>query len=252
MTLQELQDKNNYSTDKGIKNTIYMKIEVYAICYNEEVRLPYFLRHYSQFADIIVYDNQSTDRSLNIMRGKAKVISYDTNNKLRDDVFLEIKNNCWKGSKADWVIVCDIDELVYHPLIELILLKSEATIFQPKLFNMFSEKLPTTKGQIYEEIQYGTEDDRPKMLVFRPDQIKEINFLPGCHEANPTGNIVLSKELITLHYQFLSRQFTIDRYKEFSKRLSVINRENGWSFHYDFKKKEINNLYDSQNLIKVI
>ena len=118
---------------------------------------------------------------------------------------------------------------------------------------MFSEKLPTGDGQIYDEIKYGTEDPRRKMLVFRPDQIKEINYSPGCHNAHPTGNVVISNDdLLTLHFQFLSREFTIQRYAEFSKRLSQTNRDHKWSFHYDFNAKTINELYDKQELIKVI
>lgn len=230
-----------------------MKIEVFAICYNEEVRLPYFLRHYSQFADIHIIDNYSTDNSMAICKGKTELTKFDTKGELRDDVFILIKNSCWKDSKADWVIVCDVDELVYHPDIFKILDNTKATIFQPRLFNMFSEKLPTGDGQIYDEIQYGSEDIRRKMLMFKPKEIEEINFSPGCHVAHPTGNVIINREdLIILHFQFLSRKFTIKRYAEFSKRLSKTNRDNKWSFHYDFDSKMINKIYDNQELIKVI
>jgi len=230
-----------------------MKIEVFAICYNEEVRLPYFIRHYSKFADIHIIDNYSTDKSMDICKGKTELTKFNTKGKLRDDVFIAIKNNCWKDSKADWVIVCDIDEFVYHTNIVDVLKNTKSTIFQPKLFNMFSEQLPTGDGQIYDEIKYGTEDPRRKMLVFRPDQIKEINYSPGCHIARPTGNVVINKQdLITLHFQFLSREFTIQRYAEFASRLSDINKKNNWSFHYKFNEKKINELYDKQKLIKVI
>ncbi len=231
-----------------------MKIEVYAICYNEEVRIPYFLRHYSQFADITIYDNLSTDQSVNLLKGNADIFFYDTKGKLRDDIFINIKNNCWKDSKADWVIVCDMDEFVYHPDIVGVLEKTNATIYQPLLFNMFSEKLPTTKGQIYDEIKFGVED-KAKMLIFKPSEIKEINYQPGCHEAIPEGNIIFStKDLKTLHFQYLSRQYTIDRYNHFATRLSDINKANNWSFHYAFSEEKINDFFDEQmkKLIKVI
>ena len=46
---------------------------------------------------IIVYDNESTDRSVQIaLENNCKVISYSTNNQLSDSKYLEIKNNCWK------------------------------------------------------------------------------------------------------------------------------------------------------------
>ena len=45
-----------------------MKITLYTICYNEQEMLPYFLNHYSKMVDkIVVYDNQSTDNSRQIL-----------------------------------------------------------------------------------------------------------------------------------------------------------------------------------------
>jgi len=45
-----------------------MKICVITLCYNEEVILPFFIRHYEQVADrIICYDGGSTDRTREII-----------------------------------------------------------------------------------------------------------------------------------------------------------------------------------------
>jgi len=45
-----------------------MTIDVFTTCYNEEIILPYFIRHYKQFArNITIYDNMSTDNSINII-----------------------------------------------------------------------------------------------------------------------------------------------------------------------------------------
>ncbi len=42
-----------------------MKIDVFTTCYNEQIILPYFLKHYKKFANnITVYDNMSTDNSV--------------------------------------------------------------------------------------------------------------------------------------------------------------------------------------------
>ena len=91
-----------------------MSIDVFAICYNEEVMLPYFINHYQKMgANITIYDNFSTDRSQEIItESGCTLLTYDSNNQIRDDLYLQIKNNCWKKSKAEWVIVCDIDEFI--------------------------------------------------------------------------------------------------------------------------------------------
>jgi hypothetical protein len=34
-------------------------------------------------------------------------------NVFEEDDLIKLRNNCWKGSDADWVIICDIDELIH-------------------------------------------------------------------------------------------------------------------------------------------
>ena len=91
-------------------------ITIYTICFNEEIMLPFMIKWYRErFPNclIIVYDNESTDRSVQIaLENNCKVISYSTNNQLSDSKYLEIKNNCWKTATTDWVLVCDVDELL--------------------------------------------------------------------------------------------------------------------------------------------
>ena len=95
------------------------KIHLYSICYNEQVMLPHFIDHYSSFCDkLFIYDNFSTDLSSDICKNNAKVefLNFETGGEIRDDIYLTIKNNVWKRSRgeADFVIVCDVDEFLYH------------------------------------------------------------------------------------------------------------------------------------------
>jgi glycosyltransferase involved in cell wall biosynthesis len=68
---------------------------------------------------MVVMDNESDDRSVEIIQSypNAEVRTYQSNSQIRNDIYLEIKNNIWKESrgKADWVIVCDTDEVLFHP-----------------------------------------------------------------------------------------------------------------------------------------
>ena len=34
---------------------------------------------------------------------------------VNDIKYAELRNSCWKGTNADWVIVCDLDELLWFP-----------------------------------------------------------------------------------------------------------------------------------------
>mgnify|MGYP002639135158 FL=1 len=76
-----------------------MKIEVFAVCYNEEIILPYFLRHYRQFAsNITIFDNMSTDSSVGIMKeANVNIIPFDTDGRFEEASLIQIRNNCWKN-----------------------------------------------------------------------------------------------------------------------------------------------------------
>lgn len=233
-----------------------MKIEVYAICYNEELMLPYFIRHYSQFADIIIYDNYSTDKSEEIaINAGAKVIKYDTNNQIRDDIYLSIKNNCWKSSKADWVIVCDVDEFVYHIDLVDLLENTNTMVYDLEMYNMYSLNFPTTDGQIYDEVKYGvpfvpSSGRSNKSLLFKPSKVREINYTPGCHTSSPRGdediNINRTSDIKFLHMRFLSKEYVIHRNSKYRERLSDINKKNGWGYDYLYSSEKISLLFDEE------
>jgi glycosyltransferase involved in cell wall biosynthesis len=233
-----------------------MKIETYILAHQEEKLLPYTMRHYTQFSDVILMEGHSTDRTVEIAESYgARIMKVNTGNQVNDQIYLEIKNNCWKESKADWVIICDCDEFIYHPNIKEYLSKTTSTIFRPRLFNMYSEEFPTGEGQIYDEVKYGV-DGGGKTNLFRPDQVVEINYLPGCHNAKPEGNIRLDlhSEILTLHFKNLSRQYVIDRNAYLFNRLSDINKLYKWGWHVGKGAEAVNQDFDnvSEQLIKIL
>jgi glycosyltransferase involved in cell wall biosynthesis len=211
-----------------------MRVDTYAICYNEEKILPYFLRHYLQYGYVYLFDNFSTDNSVKLaQQAGAKVEAYDSGGELRDDIYIKIKNNCWKGSTADWVIVVDTDEFVYCPTLLDILKDTKFTAFEPTWFEMFSQDFPTTNGQIYDEVKMGYEA-WPKLNIFRPSEVKELNYEIGCHLVHPEGNIILNyakSPIRTLHMRHLGKQYIIDRNAGYAKRMSELNKKNGWGWH---------------------
>jgi hypothetical protein len=210
-----------------------MNIEVYAVCHNEEVILPYFIRHYSQFANITIFDNQSTDGSLDIIKQhNIKLCSFDTQGEFREDVLMDIRNNCWKESKADWVIITDIDEFVYHKNLISVLSGLNATVVFPRMFNMFSFIMPTTQGQLYDEVNMGVEF-RGKMCMFKPGDITSMNYEAGNHVAHPEGNYIIDVQsgIINMHFKNLCQQYVINRNAYLFSRQSEVNRTHGWNWH---------------------
>ncbi len=233
-----------------------MKIEVYVLACNEELIMPYFLKHYTQFADIILLESNSTDKTADmVIEAGGEIWHYDYPDEINDQWFIDIKNSCWKESQADWVMIVDVDEFIYHPDIKDILSKTDATIFLPRLWNMFSDHFPTTQGQIYEEITGGREGGG-KMNIFRPSEIRDINYAIGCHNAFPKGNVRLNttSEIMTLHMRHLGEDYVIARNARTSKRLSAYNRQRGWGFHVDEPPEKVIEYMRNEmtGLIKVI
>jgi len=236
-----------------------MKIEVHSLLCNEAPLIPYFMRHYGQFADVYFYESNSHDGSRKIaQRLGAHIIDFPTGNEIDENMFCEMKNNCWKGSKADWVVVGDCDEFIYHPQLVKGLQHTKYTIFHPKEWRMYSDSFPTTNGQIYEEVNMGVLGDKNmnKMNLFRPNEIKEMNYTAGCHGASPEGNVLLCPDtsIVTLHMHHLGLKYRIEKNKQLAERLSDVNKRNGWGYHVQMKEREVQKKWDQQvtKLVRVL
>ena len=199
-------------------------VEVYCICYNEEVLLPYFIKHYYKNfkANITIYDNHSTDNSVKIAKDMGcSVKSFDTNNQIRDDAYLNIKNNVWKNSKADWVIVCDIDEFLEAP-------------FNCDNYSILNVTGYEVVGPFFDSRLGVINPAFNKNVMFRPNEFKEINYSPGCHSCNPIGNISGSLEMAKLlHRKWLSPEYVYRKHLVYESRLSDFNKKHAFGKEYE-------------------
>ena len=223
-------------------------ITIYTIAYNEQVLLQFMIDHYRQrFPDckIVVYDNMSTDRTKQIaLNNKCTVIPYDTKNKLNDHIYLEIKNNCWKQAETDWVLICDVDELLDITKQNLLLeQKKGTTIVMSEAYQMINMK----NNFNLKEINRGVRDPGyDKKFLFNKQYIKEINYGIGCHGCEPVGNIILSQNKYKLyHYKYINQSYHIKRYKLFESRLSDFNLTNKIGMGYCISPLDIKYEYFS-------
>ena len=195
--------------------------------------MPFVIKHYQKFCDrIIIYDNHSTDGSAELAKSLGCEVVPFGNKYFDDSENMNIKNNCWKGSKADWVIVADFDEILQAPD-SGIHLNTLATIFKTVGWQIMSNEMP--KEYLLEITNGYRFDNYSKNIIFNPKEIKEINYNPGAHLCNPVGNVVWSEEsFYVLHYKHIGGvERTIKRYKEYQKRMSKLNRAKGWGSHYN-------------------
>jgi len=236
-------------------------VTVHMIAYNEEKIIQFMIEKYRKYlpnCKIIIYDNESTDNTRQIaLDNGCSVLSYNTNNELSDSAYLNIKNNCWKSSETNWNILCDCDELAA--------ITEDDIIYEEKLgsniisFEGYSLMNNSDYIDMY-KINYGFQDKSyNKHYLFNKQQIKEINYMPGCHTSNPVAisgfNIKFSeKKYKALHFKYLSPQYTIERNHLFANRLSQENKDKTWGIHYNFSDQSVIDFYNkmSKKLEKVI
>lgn len=213
-----------------------MIIEAHLLHWQEKDILPYVVRHYKSFCDeIIIHDNHSKDGSAEMAKELGCTVIPFGSDFFDDGINRDLKNSCWKGSNADWVICSDFDELLFHPYKEMkfaIEYYKESTIIKTIGWQIMSDEWPVHN---LTEITNGFRfDNYSKNIVFNPKAITEINYNEGAHKCEPVGEVVWSNDpLYVLHYKHIGGvQRTIDRYRILKKRLSKQNRKMGWGSHY--------------------
>ena len=253
-----------------------MRIWAYCLIWNEEKMLDYYLRHYSQFCDkIIFYDNESTDRSREIIESYAntEIRTYKTDGKLSDQAYKDLKTSSIQDARgnADYVIISDCDEFIYHPNIRKFLSDTlqKYSVYYPAGFQMASQSFPTTKGQIYHEVDRGEPSPwYAKPMLINPNLVGDLSYVDGCHEFETLDGLIKApiyhpvpeqirpegeykghrwgkwqmmydilhmfndQPLKMLHYKFLGAEFVNDRYRQYMNRYSDYNLENQVSMHY--------------------
>lgn len=221
-------------------------IEAYIIVWNREDTIPLTIKHYQKFCSkITVCDNFSTDKTREVaIELGAEVKLFGISGVLDDGEYKHLKNNCWKGSKADWVIIVDDDEILYHENIKDFLDKEKqhgTTIVRTQGFSVHSNSMPRND---WLELQDGMIDDNySKLCIFNPQQIKDIGYEFGCHthmKDHPKGRLVLSNhKLFLLHYRSVGGvNRLLKRWAEYEPRRqkSVINMR--WNLGFQYSQEE--------------
>jgi len=240
-----------------------MKVEVYTIISEKDRMtdvhpgvLPLFLEHYSKnFPGCIinVYVHYAKKESLELLKKFNCNIFPFPNFKKYDieDSAQELKSNVWKSSKADWVIVCDLDELVQIDSKELDKLK-DIDLIQFKGYHMVN------KDSVKElkDINYGFPDwYYNKACVFRPT-IEKVDFDKGAHTCVISKSLKLSKlEYKLFHYcadvfteeRFINRFFKVVLENELVKKIITEHNssdannlklaEESWRINYNTIEK---------------
>jgi hypothetical protein len=160
---------------------------------------------------------------------------------------LALRQQAWQESRgcADWVIVVDCDEFLWHPDLPAYLAamrRQGVTVPRTCGYEMISPHFPSAADQIYCQVRTGIRADHmDKLVVFDPSAVATMNFTVGCHGAHPEGKIVHdpAPQLKLLHYRHLGLEYVLSRYRQLGLRRTEIDYQMGWNYHYTWPEQEI-------------
>lgn len=220
-----------------------MIIHLYTLAWNEARMLPFFFRHYDRFVDrYVIYDDGSTDGTVELLESHPRVEVRRLGRKFGS--FLasatHMRNTAWKESRgrADWVIVTDVDEHIFHEDMAGYLTNCIAAgvTWLPVLgYQMISHDFPQDGALLCRDHPMGVPHRTfDKAAMFNPNAIDETNFVPGRHFARPRGTVVPPQrdELLNLHYKYLGQEFVRRRYADLLAKLGDCAEDKGAADHW--------------------
>jgi Glycosyl transferase family 2 len=210
--------------------------------------LPFFFRHYDDIVDrYFVFDNGSTDGSLTLLEQHRRVeISHFD---VPGDSFVEeerrLADTIWRNSDADWVIITEIDEHIYHPHLTEYLRRCTdqgVTAIRSIGYEMVADYFPSGTQPLVEQVTIGARSlPHDRLCIFNPRELRETNFGLGRHTAEPAGRVVWPayREVLLLHYKGLGISYLITRSAELRLGLRERDLAEGWGVHYTWSPAEI-------------
>jgi hypothetical protein len=219
------------------------RLDLYCLCWNDARILPHFFRHYDPWVDrYIVLDNGSTDGSLAILEAHPKVTveHFDVTGDSFVDEERRLSDSIWRESrgKADWVIMVDLDEFIFHPRFLQYLRacrEADITAIRGIGYEMVADRFPVDDAPLVESVTLGVRSvGHDKLCVFDPDALTETNFAPGRHMAAPKGSVwwPQRREVLMLHYKQLGVEYVIQRSAELRAGLRDGDVKQGWGRQY--------------------
>lgn len=234
-------------------------IHLYTVCWDEADMLGFFFRHYDPWVDrYVVYDDGSTDGSLDILRAHPKVELRRFERTETESFVLSHKamqDEAWKESRgtADWIVVTAIDEHLHlghgrDMRAYLAARQAEGITLLPALgFDMNHPAMPDDSGLLVERVTRGRARSAfNKLSLFRPQALRETGFGPGRHAAEPIGDLRLParNEVMLWHYKHLGFERNAAREALQAQRLGTIDVAQGFGQHYLWSKERLRTFWD--------
>lgn len=242
------------------------KLDWYTLMYNEEDIIPYIHDYWQKLIDegidlhVYVYDNYSTDNSVKLLQDIPWITIRQFHSDGQNDIIqAQIKNSCWKESKADFVCVSDFDEVLWGNLAEeLEVMKQNGyNVMGTKWYAFCGDEKPTyTPGMyLHQLVKKGYKqhiNHHPlyhhlgKFMIIDPSKVDNMNWSVGNHIANPQPqmNLYVSDKVVAFHInKGLSEDYFVEKRQKMNKRLSQTNLNWKMCIEYGYPEEQIRQEY---------
>ena len=218
-------------------------VHLYALCWNEERMLPHFFRHYDPLVErYFIFDDGSTDRSRELLaqQPRVEVERFDRDEDSYVLAAMRFYREAWKASRgrADWVIVCNVDEHLYHRDLLGYLRRCRGrgiTAVRALGYEMVADHFPDGERRLCDVVVTGTRWERlDKVALFDPSAVADIGYSPGRHRVEPSGRVVFPRSATVklLHYKHLGLDYLVRRQLELRTRLLPGDLTHGYGIQY--------------------
>jgi glycosyltransferase involved in cell wall biosynthesis len=210
-------------------------IDIYTTTWNDERIIQDFIDHYKEIGQctITVYDNMSTDNTVQICKDNGCVVhQFDTDNQMDEFKLMNIRNNGWKQGTSEYVLIADSDEWVGYNLEQL----DGWDICTTKGYEMFG------KWCSRQELTLGCESaGYCKPVLFKRESVIETNFQGGSHKAffqfSKIGVEQCPYSIPMFHTKWRDWDYGIGRQRLIADRVAQSNLDVQMNFHYGLEEK---------------
>lgn len=239
-----------------------LKIELYTCTWNEEFQLPFALQYWKRLITdeselkVTVYDNMSDDNTVKILSQYdwITVKQFDTNGEMNEDVLTYIRNNCWKGSKADWVLMVDLDEVFYAKDIigELKKMKEQGVaVVACQWYALIGDDVPKYRDDmlLHQQIRMGYKQhmnhrqgqgDFGKLQLFDPKKVTTMNYSVGMHISYPDAPIMPNFNIYQIHFdKGYGIQWKMEKRRELWNRMADSQKRKGYGYEYGWDDEKM-------------
>src|SRR4030042_4453684 len=226
-------------------------IETLSFVYNEEYLLPFYFKHYD-FCDRlnIIYDVDSTDKTIELLKSnpKVRIIPYHFKNMMNDQEKVDFINSCYGNFKEDTRILnIDTDEFVFTDRNELENFNVNA--LSVSLYNVYrhvTEQRLNIDISIKEQRRHGILES----IYIKPIIVKtglDLSWDVGNHTIAGVSPIDIG--IIGAHWANADPCFCVDRrVKNRMLRQSKYNLEHGLTIqHHNITLEDVLNECISHN-----